>query len=242
MKVKVLIPGLVLPGGGYLALGAWRQGFAFLTIGVLVAALWTDLFTEFRYGLLLFWGVLSLAGILGAEQVSRTSLGEGLGLAWIINGTGIFIALEAITSVVIGRADTLAMSGGGPIDMSKAVQLMLMGELGAFALGGCLMGLLAPRPLRTALWSALLAVGWASVRGANEVGVEAAIGLIRARWPQLAVLYGGCLAAAFAGALALRLIRRKPTTPSGRHEVKVIHPPPVTPARQIQLHGPDEQG
>ncbi|MFN3200125.1 MAG: hypothetical protein ACE366_17135 [Bradymonadia bacterium] len=242
MKMRVLVPGLLIPGGGYMVLGAYRQGLAFLSIGLLVAALWTDLFTQFRFGLLLFWGVLSLAGILGAEQVERYDLGEGLGIAWIINGTFILVGLGLALGFVLKFTHLLSDGTQGPVNLDRARYLLLIGEMTAYSLGGIVLGIVqAQGAPRTAAWSAVLAIGWSLIKGINEVGVEQGISLLQDRWVQMLFLYLMCLISAVMSAWVASYVtarwRRQQATP----HVKLIHPPPVSPSRAIQLKGPTDE-
>jgi hypothetical protein len=234
LRPRVLIPGLLLPGGGYLAIGAWRQGLAFLSIGLLVAGLWTDLFTQFRYGLLLFWGVLCLAAILGADTVSRHSLGQSRGVAWIINAAALFV----VVALAAGKLLSVAGLAGPAVTMADARRLLVIGELGAFGLGGILIGWTAPRPVRTALWGAALALAWAFARGAQDLGVAAAIELARSRAPHLAGLYALDLAAATGFALLTSRVARPDALEKAPSEPPRVPPPPVTPPRDVRPSGP----
>lgn len=234
MKMKVLLPGLIVPGGGYMVLGAFRQGLAFLSIGVLVAALWTDLFTQFRFGLLLFWAVLSLAGILGAEQVERYELGEGLGIAWILNGALILVALGLGIGFMLHKSHLIEDGARGPVNLERARYLLLIGEMIAYGLGGLLIGAARRTGVYTALWSAFIAIGWSLTKGVNEVGVEKAWALIEDRWLQVLFLYTmatlATLTGAWIGGLLMGLWRKRKGQTTTR--VQVIQP--KTQALQIK--------
>jgi hypothetical protein len=238
VRPRVVLPGLLVPGGGYLAIGAWRQGLAFLSIGLLVAALWTDLFTEFHYGLLLFWSVLCLAAILGADTVSRQSLGESHGVAWIINGAALFVAI----GLGLGKALSLAAlpgTAGSALAMNDARRLLVIGELAAYGLGGILLGWWAPRPVRTAFWAAALAIAWSFARGAHELGVDATVALVRTRLPHVGGFYGLSLGAATGFALLTSRVAR-PDLPARSAAPQRVAPPPVTPPREVHPRGPEE--
>lgn len=238
IRARVVLAGLIVPGGGYLAIGAWRQGLAFVSIGLLVTALWTDLFTELRFGAALFWGVLCLAGILGADTVSRQSPGEGHGVAWVVNGAALLVVLG------LGLGALLALVGpprvdGAVIAMTEARRLLVIGELAAYGLGGILLGWLAPRPVRTALWSALLATGWSFARGTHDLGVEATIELLRTRLPHLAGLYALDVGATGAFAWLTSRVARRPGVAATRDPAApATRPPPVTPPRDVQVGRP----
>lgn len=241
MKIRVLVPGLLIPGGGYMVLGAFRQGLAFLSIGILVAALWTDLFTHFRFGLLLFWAVLSLAGILGAEQVERHSLGEGLGIAWIINGTFILVGLGLGIGALLQLSGVLEGGHRGPVNLDRARYLLPIGEMMAFALGGLILGLVPAHGARTAFWSASLAIGWSLIRGINEVGVEKAITLIQDRWLQVVLLYLLSLLAAVITAWIASTVMSRWRHKQAMPQVKLIRPPPVSPSRVVHWRDPSQE-
>lgn len=237
-RARVVVPGLLVPGGGYLALGAWRQGLAFLSIGLLVGAIWTRMFTELHWGLALFWGVLCLAAVLGADTVSRQSLGQSRGIAWTINAGALFVAF----GLLVGRLLALLAPLGddaSAVAMTEARRLLVIGQLSAFGLGGMVVGWWAPRPVRTAAWGALLALGWSLARGVRDVGAEAALEMVRARLPHLAGLYALSLGAALAFAWLTSRVAR----PGGRVRVEATPPrtapPPVTPPRTVHLHAPE---
>jgi hypothetical protein len=234
LRPRVLIPGLLLPGGGYLAIGAWRQGLAFLSIGLLVGALWTDLFTQFRYGLLVFWGVLCLAAILGADTVSKHSLGQSRGVAWIINASAMFVVI----GLALGKLLAVVGLVGPTVTMAEARRLLVIGELAAYGLGGIVIGWSAPRPVRTALWGALLALAWAFARGAQDLGVGIALDLVRSRGPHLASLYALDLAAATGFALLTSRVARPGVVERAPSEPPRVLPPPVTPPRDVRPSGP----
>lgn len=231
LKTRVLIPGLIVPGGGYMALGAWRQGLAFLSIGLLVAMLWTNLFTEFRFGLLLFWGVLSLASILGAEQVSRTDMPGTHGIAWVINGSLIFVVTGLALGLLISATDLLGVSDSD-IDLSRARRLVVVFEILTYGCGGVIIGWFAPHPVRTALMSAMGAVCWSVVRGTYDEGFEAAYALLRTDWAPLLLLHGLCVISAGISAFITRVVARfvLPQPDAPREDDPPVDPTPP-PAR-----------
>jgi hypothetical protein len=122
--------------------------------------------------------------------------------------------------------------------MAEARRLLVIGELAAYGLGGIVIGWCAPRPVRTALWGALLALAWAFARGAQDLGVAIALDLVRSRGPQLASLYALDLAAAAGFALLTSRVARPDAVEKAPSEPPRVLPPPVTPPRDVRASGP----
>jgi hypothetical protein len=207
ISLRIIAAGLVIPGGGYLVTGAWRRGLAFLSIGLLVTAIFTDLFTEFGAGIALFWAVLCAAGILGAEEATQHGVPDaGLGLARVANGTALLVGLGLVAGAIVSAL------GGVPddaqsMDMLAARGRLLFGEAFVHALGGAVIALFSIRPVQTAFWSTIFALGWAFVRGTSDLGLESTWFVMKDRWPQVLVLYGVSLAAAVIAAFLTARLR-----------------------------------